>query len=219
MGLGGLDGQGQSTLLQGIFGLLKGTRGVIKVNGAAIPLTGPKQAKQAQIGLAYIPEDRKADGLIQDQSIAENLELAALGRPDLNATDPALYDDALQRLELKHGGLDLPVSSLSGGNQQKVVLAKWLALAPKVLLLSDPTRGIDVKTKTQIYGLLRELADRGTAILLLSTDYEELIHLCDETHVFYGGRITRSLTGDGLTAQNIIAASLNIPSAKDIENA
>lgn len=219
VGLGGLDGQGQSTLLQGVFGLLKGTRGAVRVNGETIPPTGPKAAKQARIGLAYIPEDRKADGLIQDQSITENLELAALGRPDLNAMDLALYDGALQRLELKHGGLELPVSSLSGGNQQKVVLAKWLALAPRVLLLADPTRGIDVKTKTQIYGLLRELADQGAAILLLSTDYEELIHLCDETHVFYGGEIVQSLQGDTLTAQNIIAASLNIPSPKHAQHA
>ncbi|GIT89623.1 ribose import ATP-binding protein RbsA [Jannaschia pagri] len=219
VGLGGLDGQGQSRLLQGLFGLLRGTEGTLRINGAPIPTTGPKAAKQANIGLAYIPEDRKADGLIQDQSIMENLDLAAMGRADLAAGDVALYAGSLDRLELKHGGLDLPVSSLSGGNQQKVVLAKWLALAPKVLLLADPTRGIDVKTKTQIYTLLRELADAGTAILLLSTDYEELIHLCDETHIFYDGAVTRSLSGDDLSAQNIIAASLNIPSDGGVAHA
>jgi ribose transport system ATP-binding protein len=121
-----------------------------------------------------------------------------------------LYQASLDQLELKHGGLDQPVSSLSGGNQQKVVLAKWLALKPKCLLLSDPTRGIDVKTKTQIYAILRKLADEGTAIILLSTDYEELIHLCDETHIFYEGNIVASLKGSEMTAQNIIAASMNI---------
>lgn len=215
IGLGGLDGQGQSTLLQGIFGLLKGTQGTILINGSDAPKSGPLAAKQSDVGLAYIPEDRKADGLIQAQSINENLELAALGRSDLNATDHNIYKPSLDRLELKHGGLDLPVSSLSGGNQQKVVLAKWLALAPKVLLLADPTRGIDVKTKTQIYALLRELAEQGTAILLLSTDYEELIHLCDETHIFYDGGIVRSLRGEDLSAQNIIGAALNIPDVAD----
>ncbi|MEM9794410.1 MAG: ATP-binding cassette domain-containing protein, partial [Pseudomonadota bacterium] len=160
-------------------------------------------------------EDRKTEGLIQDQSIRENLSLAALGRGDLEAGDVALYQGTLDQLALKHGGLDLPMSSLSGGNQQKVVLAKWLALSPRCLLLADPTRGIDVKTKTQIYTMLRQLADQGTAILLLSTDYEELIQLCDETHVFFDGRITASLTGDDLTPQNIIAATLNVAAEVD----
>ncbi|MEM7188752.1 MAG: hypothetical protein AAF439_04000 [Pseudomonadota bacterium] len=99
---------------------------------------------------------------------------------------------------------------MSGGNQQKVVLAKWLALKPRCLLLADPTRGIDVKTKTQIYAMLRQLADQGTAILLLSTDYEELIQLCDKTHVFFDGAIAATLSGDSLTPQSIIAASLNV---------
>jgi ribose transport system ATP-binding protein len=102
------------------------------------------------------------------------------------------------------------VSSLSGGNQQKVVLSKWLAIKPRCLLLADPTRGIDVKTKTQIYSILRQLADQGTAILLLSTDYEELIQLCDETHVFFDGEVVASFSGDDLTPQNIIAATLNV---------
>jgi ribose transport system ATP-binding protein len=148
-----------------------------------------------------------------DQSIQENLELAALGRSDLNAADPALYESSLKQLSLKHGGLDLPVSSLSGGNQQKVVLSKWLALQPRCLLLADPTRGIDVKTKTQIYAILRQLADQGTAIVLLSTDYEELIQLCDETHIFFDGAIVSSLKGEDLTPQNIIAATLNMSAA------
>jgi len=211
VGLGGLDGQGQNSFLIGLFGLLKQTTGVLQVDGEPVAIKTPKAAKQTDIGLALIPEDRKTEGLIQDQSITENLELAAIGRGDLGATNPALYQASLDQLELKHGGLDLPVSSLSGGNQQKVVLAKWLALKPRCLLLADPTRGIDVKTKTQIYNILRTLADQGTAIVLLSTDYEELIHLCDETHIFYGGRIVSTLSGEDMTAQNIIAASLNIP--------
>ena len=90
------------------------------------------------------------------------------------------------------------------------MLAKWLALKPRCLLLADPTRGIDVKTKTQIYAMLRNLADQGTAIVLLSTDYEELIQLCDETHVFFDGRAVASLSGPDLTPQNIIAATLNV---------
>lgn len=210
VGLGGLDGQGQGALLMGLFGLLRKTEGSTAISGQAIEIKSPKSAKQKDIALAYIPEDRKTEGLILDQSIQENLELAALGRADLNSSDEGLYATSLEQLALKHGGLDLPVSSLSGGNQQKVVLSKWLALRPRCLLLADPTRGIDVKTKTQIYSILRQLADQGTAILLMSTDYEELIQLCDETHVFFDGEIAASLKGDDLTPQNIIAATLNV---------
>ncbi len=210
VGLGGLDGQGQGTFLMGLVGLLRKTQGTTAIAGEPSEITSPKSAKHRDIGLAYIPEDRKTEGLILDQSIQENLELAALGRADLDAGDPTLYAGSLEQLALKHGGLELPVSSLSGGNQQKVVLAKWLALGPRCLLLADPTRGIDVKTKTQIYTILRQLADQGTAILLLSTDYEELIQLCDETHIFFEGRIAASLSGDDLTPQNIIAATLNV---------
>lgn len=210
VGLGGLDGQGQSAFLMGLFGLLRKADGTTAIAGQTSDITSPKVAKHQDIALAYIPEDRKTEGLILDQSIQENLELAALGRTDLDAGDAALYAGSLDQLALKHGGLDLPVSSLSGGNQQKVVLAKWLALKPRCLLLADPTRGIDVKTKTQIYAILRQLADQGTAILLLSTDYEELIQLCDETHVFFDGEIVASLKGDELTPQNIIAATLNV---------
>lgn len=212
-GLGGLDGQGQGAVLQGLFGLLKGTRGDCTIGGKTVAIKHPKMAKSPELGIALVPEDRKTEGLILDHSIAQNLELAALGVEGITSGDPAIYQPFLDALELKCDSLDQPVSQLSGGNQQKVALTKWLALGPRCMLLADPTRGIDVKTKTQIYALLRRLADSGVAILLLSTDYEELIHLCDETHIFYNGRITRHLVGAEITAENIIAASLNIPSS------
>ncbi|MCK0094259.1 sugar ABC transporter ATP-binding protein [Yoonia sp. F2084L] len=212
-GLGGLDGQGQGSVLQGLFGLLRGTEGRCLVGGTPVAINHPKHAKNPKLGIALVPEDRKTEGLILDQSIAQNLELAALGTDGINASDPAIYRPFLDALELKCDSLDQPVSQLSGGNQQKVALTKWLALGPRCMLLADPTRGIDVKTKTQIYALLRRLAESGVAILLVSTDYEELIHLCDETHVFYQGRIVRHLTGEDVTAEAIIAASLNIPAS------
>ncbi|MEP3916900.1 sugar ABC transporter ATP-binding protein [Ascidiaceihabitans sp.] len=209
-GLGGLDGQGQGDVLHGLFGLLKGTTGTCVMGGKTLAITHPKTAKSPELGIALVPEDRKTEGLVLDQSIARNLELAALGINGIDAGDPAIYQPFLDALELKCDSLDQTISELSGGNQQKVALTKWLALGPRCMLLADPTRGIDVKTKTQIYALLRRLANSGVAILLLSTDYEELIHLCDETHIFYDGRIVQHLSGGDTTAENIIAASLNM---------
>ena len=193
VGLGGLDGQGQQHLMHAVFGVLRKVSGRIQVNGR--PITGvlPSQAKRADIGLALVPEDRKTEGLILDMSVTENLELATLSRApfgllDLNGESERRTRQLIDRLSLTYGSLDAPVATLSGGNQQKVVLAKWLALSPKCLLLMDPTRGIDLPTKAQIYRLLRELADEGMAVVLQSTDYEELIHLCDRVYVFYNGQ-------------------------------
>lgn len=209
-GLGGLDGQGQGAVLQGLFGLLNGTRGHCMMDGQKVTVNHPKTAKSPKFGIALVPEDRKTEGLVLDQSIARNMELAALGVQGIDAGDPEIYQPFLDALELKCDSLDQSVSELSGGNQQKVALTKWLSLGPRCMLLADPTRGIDVKTKTQIYTLLRRLASSGVAILLLSTDYEELIHLCDEAHIFYNGRVVRQLSGADITAENIIAASLNM---------
>lgn len=209
-GLGGLDGQGQMTVLQGLFGLLKQTEGSISTVDGPVSLPSPRIAKSADIGLALVPEDRKTEGLILAQSIRQNMELAAASRAGDHAPTIEMYQEFIDALELKCRSLDQPVEDLSGGNQQKVALIKWLVLSPKCLLLADPTRGIDVKTKTQIYQLLRGLADDGVAVLLLSTDYEELIHLCDEVHIFYAGKVINKLAGEALTAENIISSSLNI---------
>jgi ribose transport system ATP-binding protein len=113
-------------------------------------------------------------------------------------------------MQIKLGSPSDPVSSLSGGNQQKVVLAKWLMTEPRLLMLNDPTRGIDVGTKQEIYQLLRQLADAGTAVLFYSTDYDELIGCCDRVLIFYQGSIVRELVGAEITETNIVASSLNI---------
>lgn len=209
-GLGGLDGQGQMTVLHGLFGLLKQMQGAVSTIDGPVSLQSPREAKSPDVGLALVPEDRKTEGLILSQSIRLNMELAAASRRGSDAPGEETFRHFIDALELKCRSLDQPVEDLSGGNQQKVALIKWLALSPKCLLLADPTRGIDVKTKTQIYQLLRTLADDGVAVLLLSTDYEELIHLCDEVHIFYAGQIVNQLSGEDLTAENIISSSLNI---------
>jgi len=217
VGLGGLDGQGQQHVMQAIFGLLRGLEGSIVLGEHRIDGVTPGFAKSPAVGLALVPEDRKTDGLILDMSIADNLHLAALGRKPYgllaaeDASDVAIRR-LIERLDLRFGNLNDPVKTLSGGNQQKVVLAKWLALGPRCLLLMDPTRGIDVRTKAQIYQLLQELAAEGLAILLQTTDYEELVYLCHRVYVFYRGRVARELSGGEATPDALIAATLNVNS-------
>jgi ribose transport system ATP-binding protein len=164
--------------------------------------------------MALVPDDRKSEGLILSMSIADNLCMASLDRlargPFMDAERArAAVGRAIEQLRIKIGDASDPVSTLSGGNQQKVVIAKWLATDPDVILLSDPTRGIDVGTKQEIYRLMRELADSGACILFYSTDYEELIGCCDRVAVMYDGRIVRELEGEAITERNLIASALN----------
>ena len=215
VGLGGLDGQGQKELLLSLFGVLKRVSGDVVIDGKPHKLTSPREAKAAQPSIALVPEDRKTEGLMLPMSIAENLVIASLDNlsagpfvDDVKASEAV--KSAIARLQIKIGSPDDAVSTLSGGNQQKVVIAKWLMTKPGIILLNDPTRGIDVGTKQEIYRLLRELADEGAAILFYSTDYDELIGSCDRVAILYDGRVVSELEGDRITEKNIIAASLNI---------
>ncbi|KYF78612.1 sugar ABC transporter ATP-binding protein [Sorangium cellulosum] len=209
LGVGGLDGQGQRELLLGLFGVLKDVRGEIKMDGKPIQLTSPRQAKDRAHGIALVPEDRKTEGLMLPMAIAANMSLASLDRFTSGVVldrerEAARVDEMVRRIQIKVGSLDHPVSSLSGGNQQKVVLAKWLMTEPRLLMLNDPTRGIDVGTKQEIYQLLRDLADAGTSILFYSTDYDELIGCCDRVLVFYQNRVQGELVGPDITEKNIL---------------
>jgi ribose transport system ATP-binding protein len=116
----------------------------------------------------------------------------------------------MDMLKIRAGGIDLPVSSLSGGNQQKVVIGKWLMTCPQIILLSDPTRGIDVGTKQELYRLMRDLADADAAILFYSTDYAELIGCCDRVLILYDGAITRTLEGEAMNERNIVTSAHNL---------
>ena len=220
VGLGGLDGQGQREFLLALFGCLSGVAGEIRIGDATTRPSGPAAARAEPYRLALIPEDRKTEGLMLPMTVAENLTAATLARfcrgPLLDrGREREAVADIVRRMRIK-AVVDLPVGTLSGGNQQKVAIGKWLLAGPRVLLLCDPTRGIDVGTKQEIYRLLRELAAAGTAILLYTTDYDELIGLCDRVAIFYGGRITRELAGDAITEEAIIAGALDIdPALKD----
>lgn len=213
VGLGGLDGQGQKELLLALFGVLKGVQGRVEVFGEPRGLS-PHSCREA-LGIALIPEDRKTEGLILPMSIRENMSLAnlpALSRLGIlsAAAERAAVARMVEQLRIKIGSTQDPVQTLSGGNQQKVVIAKWLMIQPRVLLLNDPTRGIDVATKQELYALLRRLAADGVAVLLYSTDYEELVGLADRVLIMYEGRIARTLAGDGISEHAIVASSLNV---------
>ncbi len=214
LGLGGLDGQGQREFLLALFGCLSGVTGEIRIDGAPVGLHSPGQAMGEPQRLALIPEDRKTEGLMLPMTVAENITAATLSHwrrgPFLNgARERQAVDEIVRRMQIK-AVVDLPVSTLSGGNQQKVAIGKWLLTRPRVMLLCDPTRGIDVGTKQEVYRLLRELAAGGTAIVLYTTDYDELIGVCDRVAILYGGRVTRVLSGDDITEQAIISAALDI---------
>ncbi|GLS22764.1 ribose import ATP-binding protein RbsA [Labrys miyagiensis] len=215
VGLGGLDGQGQRELLLALFGVLRGTTGEIRVEGKRVSIASPSTAKKPEIGMALIPEDRKTEGLMLPMSVRDNLSFASLSRISKaglidRAAEKQAIAEMVKLLAIKTAGIDIPVAALSGGNQQKVVIAKWLMVSPRIILLNDPTRGIDVGTKAEIYQLLRHLADKGAAILLYSTDYDELIGCCDRVLVLYEGAVRRELTGREITENALISSALNI---------
>jgi ribose transport system ATP-binding protein len=215
LGLGGLDGQGQKELLLALFGVLRDVEGDIRCNGIERVPRSPHEAKSAPLKIALVPEDRKTEGLMLPMSIADNMMIASLSRvtkgPFLSGKrEKAVIEEGMRNLRVKAGSPDDPVSTLSGGNQQKVVIAKWLATDPEIILLNDPTRGIDVGTKQEIYHLLQDLAEQGKSILLYSTDYAELIGCCDRVAIMYDGHIVAELEGDQITEEAIVSASLNI---------
>ena len=220
LGLGGLDGQGQRELLLALFGVLRGTSGEILINGRPARVRSPRAAKSARTGMALIPEDRKTEGLMLPMSVRDNLSMSALGQLsrfgiiDRQAETSAI-DEIIALLAIRTAGTDVPVAALSGGNQQKVVIAKWLMTSPQIILLNDPTRGIDVGTKQEMYRLLRKLADEGAAIIFYSTDYDELIGCCDRVAVFYDGMIRTTLEGQSITERALIASALNISSDQE----
>jgi len=217
VGIGGLDGQGQKELLLALFGVLRGVSGNVYVEGARVRIASPRHAKSPALGMALIPEDRKTEGLMLPMSVRDNVSMASISNMTRGLVvdrdvEQKQIDRVIDQLAIKVNDVDQPVATLSGGNQQKVVIAKWLMTEARIVLLNDPTRGIDVGTKQEMYQLLRDLADAGTAILFYSTDYDELIGCCDRVAILYDGQIVRELVGDDITEHNIVSASLNLTS-------
>ena len=220
VGLGGLDGQGQGELLFALFGVLRGVQGKIRVNGQEVQIMSPSTAASKEIGMALIPEDRKTEGLILPMSIGDNGVLAVIDRL-LNhfgliqrQKENQTVQKMVEQMQVKMASPNSPVRSLSGGNQQKVVIGKWLLTEAQIYLLHDPTRGIDVGTKQEIYQLMRQLADDGASILFFSTELSELVGMCDRVLILYEGRIFRELAGDDINEENIVSAALGLNGVK-----
>jgi ribose transport system ATP-binding protein len=212
LGLGGLQGQGQSDLLLALFGAVPHS-GTVRLAGEEVRFSHPRKAMRK--GLAFVPGDRGGEGLLPIRSILENLLLPSWSRYGAFLNMRRARNDSKevsQGLRLKMGSLDHPVSSLSGGNAQKVVLGKWLMRDPKVLLLDDPTKGVDVGAKGEFYKILSDLRQRGVAILLHSSDDEELLGLCDRVLVMRDGVVRRELSGGDLNKSALVSASVGVAS-------
>jgi ABC-type sugar transport system ATPase subunit len=212
VGLAGLQGSGNSQLLHGVFGSYGNrAKGSVKIDGVAVPITNP--AGSIGRGLALLTNDRKSTGLVLGRDILENASLASLPkfspggwlRPGL---EKETIRQTLQQLRLKADRLTQPVESLSGGNQQKVVLAKWIQTQPKVLLLDEPTRGVDVGAKQEIYELMNQWTRAGIAIVLITSEMPELLAMSDRILVMHRGRITAELDKDQATQEKILSAAL-----------
>ncbi len=192
LGLAGLVGSGRTSLARTVFGIEPALAGAIRLDGKAARIRSPRDA--IALGLYLVPEDRKRSGLVLSMPISQNVTLPALARhAHLGLISPASEARAgeAQRLALRIKAPDAAVQAgtLSGGNQQKVVLGRWLALSPRAIVFDEPTRGVDVGAKGEIYGLMRALADRGVAVLMISSDMEEVIGVSDRVAVMHEGRV------------------------------
>ena len=211
LGLSGLVGSGRTELAETIFGLRAIDSGHVCLNGR--PVTIPSPADAIRLGVAYVPEDRSRHGIVGEMSIASNDSLASLRRVSRHGlidrrAERSGAEQHVEDLQIKTRSVDEPAASLSGGNQQKVALARWLATCPKVLILDEPTQGVDVAAKAEIHALIRRLAARGLAVLMISSDLSEILASCDRVAVMRDGTITAVFPRVEATPDLVMAAAL-----------
>ena len=215
-GLAGLVGAGRTELARLIFGADKKASGQVWLDGKEVHIAEPLAA--IRHGIGYLPEDRKSLGLFMQLSAMENMSMnilsqhATAGVVDRRALSQ-LTRESISSLNVKVSGPEGIVGGLSGGNQQKVLLARWLAIKPKVLILDEPTRGVDVGAKSEIYKIIHQLADAGTAVLCISSELAELVGICDRVMVMCEGRLTGEVTGDDITQEKILAYATHLDAA------
>ena len=208
LGISGLMGAGRTELAETVCGLRRVTRGAVRLRGRELHITGYGDALAH--GIAYLSEDRKAAGVFLEMPIAQNIASMALRRVSSAwgllrpAAERRLAEQLGAKLKLKSDGVAVPADSLSGGNQQKVAIAKLLATDPAVLLMDEPTRGVDVGAKSEIHHILRDLAGQGVGVVVISSELPEIIGLCDRALVVHEGRVAGELAGDDLTEEGLL---------------
>ena len=211
LGLAGLMGSGRTELVNTLFGILKPTSGTIKLNGIEVQVTSPQVA--IQNGIALIPEDRRAQGLVLDHSVTENLTLPLLDELTTSGFLSkkkilAKSKEIIAKFEIKLAYPGISVGSLSGGNQQKVVIGKWLGTNPEILLMDEPTAGVDIGTKSEILDFVRKIADSGKSVILISSELPELLSVSDRILVLKDGRISKSLNRDEVPNEEFLQLAI-----------
>ena len=212
LGFSGLVGSGRSEVAQSIFGVLRPDSGEILLDGRRVSFSSAEEAMRH--GIAYLPEDRKIQGLFPILSTAYNItitrlrDIAAPFGGVNRAKEREIGEAYVRDLSIKTPGLDSKIYSLSGGNQQKVVVAKWLGVNPRIFILDEPTRGIDVSAKSEIHHMIARLAERGMAVLIISSELPEILKLCDRVIVMHEGAITGVFEGDDITSENLLSAAI-----------
>ncbi|HPV07427.1 MAG TPA: sugar ABC transporter ATP-binding protein [Aggregatilineales bacterium] len=210
LGVAGLVGAGRTALAETLFGIRHPVAGEVRIEGERVTINSPQKA--IELGMGFVPEDRKQQGLFLNMAVRENIvisdldEVASWGFLKFREVE-RLAQDYVNRLDVRTPSLRQRVRNLSGGNQQKVVIARWLTLKPRVLILDEPTRGIDVGTKAEIYHLLNQLARQGVAVLVISSELPEVLGISDRILVMHEGRITATLNRDEATQDAIMRAA------------
>ena len=210
LGLYGLVGAGRSELCQALFGATAPSAGTIAIDGRPVTIRSPADAVRA--GIVYVPEERGRHGAVLSMPVFENVTLACLGSVSRygfiqSAEEFRLARHYAERLDLRAASLAQPVGTLSGGNQQKVVIGKWLAAGPKVVILDEPTKGIDIGSKAAVHAFMSELATQGLAVLMVSSELPEILGMADRVMVMREGRMAGLFPREGLTAETLVAAA------------
>lgn len=213
LGFYGLVGAGRSEFMQALFGMTRPSAGTVTIDGDRVEIRSPADAVAK--GIVYVPEDRGKQGAITALPIFQNVTLPSLGRTSRRgflrlAEEFKLARDYTHRLDLRAASLDTDVGNLSGGNQQKVVIAKWLATQPKVIILDEPTKGIDIGSKAAVHEFMAELAAQGLAVIMVSSEIPEVLGMSDRVIVMREGRIAAELTGDELTPETLVRHAAGI---------
>jgi rhamnose transport system ATP-binding protein len=218
LGMAGLVGAGRTDVARAIFGVMPPTSGTIQIEGQPVEISSPQQA--INLGLAYVPEDRQLHGLIPAMDITSNISLPILELYThrgwlMDKVERAAAFNAARQMEVRANTIWQIARTLSGGNQQKVVLAKWLSTKPRILILDEPTRGIDVGTKAAVHALMSNLAAEGIAILMISSELPEVLGMSDRILVMHEGHVTGLFNRAEATQENIInAATQTIPTGR-----